>query len=117
MTRAHGEVFVLSESTDGRGIKIGSSSTNVHIHDGDTSHVDQLELYAVCSHTAPVKLTIEWGGTTDPDDLIEITVPHESGLIPVAGAILIGNGLTVSAKGATADVIVIFGKRIRIQNQ
>jgi hypothetical protein len=34
----------------------------------------------VNSDTTDRKLTIEWGGVDSPDDLIEFTVPAESGL-------------------------------------
>tara|TARA_B100000470_G_C19772366_1_gene383640 strand:- start:277 stop:498 length:222 start_codon:yes stop_codon:yes gene_type:complete len=58
------------------------------------------------------KLTIEWGGVTVPDDLIEFTVVAESGLVLIAPGLLIkGNGtpLVVRAFCATANVVTIHG--------
>jgi hypothetical protein len=57
-------------------------------------------------------LTIEWGGVSSPDDLIEFTVPAESGLYLIApGLVLKGNAteLEVRAFCATADVVNIAG--------
>jgi hypothetical protein len=58
-------------------------------------------------------LTIEWGGTSSPDDLIEVTIPAESGLIPVSPGLTIqgdsGTALVVGAFCATADVVTIHG--------
>lgn len=62
--------------------------------------------------TTARKLTIEWGGTTSPDDLIEVTIPPESGLILVVpGLIIKGNAtpLVVRAFAASANVITIHG--------
>jgi len=69
-------------------------------------------LYAQNTDTTNRKLTIEWGGTSSPDDLIEVTVPAESGLVLVAPGLLIkGNAtqLIVRAFAATANHIQIHG--------
>jgi hypothetical protein len=105
----------LSESTDGRPIRIANTATSgTLIHTGSTtsSTYDEVWLYAVNTSTSSVKLTIEWGGTTNPDDLIELTVLPEAGLVTVAPGLLIkGNAtpLTVRAFAATANVVTIHG--------
>jgi hypothetical protein len=38
-------------------------------------------IYAMNTDTTARKLTLEWGGTSSPDDLIEITLPAEPGLV------------------------------------
>ena len=105
----------LSESTDGRAIKVAATATAgtaIHTGSATASTYDEVWLYAVNSSASAVKLTIEWGGTTSPDDLIELTVQPEAGLVTIAPGLLIkGNAtpLVVKAFAATADVITIHG--------
>ena len=106
----------LSESDDGRGIKVNQTAiaTGKLIHTGSATSTtyDEVWLYAVNTSAAAVKLTIEWGGTTSPDDLIELTVQPEAGLVTIApGLLLKGNAtpLVIRAFAATADVITIHG--------
>ena len=105
----------LGGSTDGRAIKVAATATaGTTIHAGSTTATtyDEIWLYAQNTDTSAVKLTLEWGGTSAPDDLIELTVPAESGLVLVApGLLLKGNAtaLIVRAFAATANVITIHG--------
>jgi hypothetical protein len=105
----------LSESTNGKAIKVANTATaGTLIHTGSTTSTtyDEVWLYAVNSSASSVKLTIEWGGTTDPDDLIELTVLPEAGLVTIAPGLLIkGNAtaLEVRAFAATANVVTIHG--------
>ena len=105
----------LSGSTDGRAIKVAATATaGTTIHTGSTTATtyDEIWLYAQNTDTSAVKLTLEWGGTSAPDDLIELTVAAESGLVLVApGLLLKGNAtaLIVRAFAATANVITIHG--------
>lgn len=105
----------LSGSTDGRAIKVAATATpGTTIHTGSTTATtyDEIWLYAQNTDTTARKLTLEWGGTTAPDDLIEITIPAESGLVLVApGLLLKGNAtaLIVKAFAATTNVITIHG--------
>lgn len=59
--------------------------------------------------TTAVKLTIEWGGTTAPDDHIEITIPPEGGFTEVIPGHVLQNSVEVRAFAATANVIVLHG--------
>jgi len=106
----------LSESTDGRPVKVAAtaigSGTTIHTGSTTSTTYDEVWLYAVNTSAASVKLTVGWGGTTDPDDLIELTVLPEAGLVTVVPGLLIkGNAtpLVVKAAAATADVITIHG--------
>lgn len=106
---------ILSGSTNGRAIKVAATATaGTTIHTGSSTAADLHEvwLYAQNTDTTARKLTIEWGGTTAPDDLIELTVQPESGLVLIAPGLLIkGNAtpLVVRAFAATANVITIHG--------
>lgn len=113
----------LSGRTLGRGIKIdatGSPGTLLHEASTTVGVTDEIWLYAINTHTATVKLTVEFGGTTDPDDIIELSVLPESGLVLVVpGFILQGDntggvGPRVRAFAATANKISVFGYVNRI---
>lgn len=112
---------LLSGSTGGRLIKVAataSTGTTIHATGTSSSIIDEVWLYAVNSDTTARKLTIEYGGTTSPDDQIELTVAAESGLVLVVpGLILAGTGAaarTVTAFCATANVVLIGGYVNRI---
>ena len=112
--------LVFSGSTDGRAIKVAATATpgtTIHTASSTATHYDEIWLYAQNTDTTPRKLTIEWGSTSSPDDLIEITIPAESGLTLVApGLVLKGNAtpLVVTAFAATTNVVTIHGYVNRI---
>lgn len=112
--------IALSGSTDGKMIKVAATATaGTTIHTGSTTATtfDEVWLYAVNSDTTARKLTIEWGGTASPDDLIEFTVAPESGLyLIVPGLVIKGNAtaLVVRAFAATANVVNVAGYVNRI---
>lgn len=100
----------LSGSTDGRNIKVVATATaGTTIHTAHASAQDEIWLYAVNSDTSDRKLTIEFGGTTAPDDLIELTVTAESGLVLVVPGLVLTGGVVVKAFAATANVVLING--------
>ena len=103
---------ILSGSTTGLGIKVVQTATlgtTIHTAVTGTSDMDEIWLYAVNSDSTARKLTIEWGGATSPDCLIEYTVPAEDGLFLVAPGLLLNNALVVTAFCATANVVMIHG--------
>ncbi len=106
---------ILSGSTDGRGILVAATATAgtlIHTGSATATTLDEIWLYAVNSDAADVKLTLEWGGVTVSDDLIEVTVTAESGLMLVAPGLLIkGNAspLVVRAWAAVTNDIIIHG--------
>jgi len=112
--------LILSGSTDGRAIKVvatASAGTTIHTGSATATTLDEIWLYAMNTDTTARKLTIEWGGTTAPDDLIEVTIGAETGLVLVApGLIIKGNAtpLVVRAFAAAANVVTIHGYVNRI---
>lgn len=107
---------ILSGSTDGRAIKVAATATpGTLIHTGSSTATtfDEVWMYAMNTDTTARKLTIEWGGTTSPDDLFEVTIAAESGLVLVVpGLILKGNSssaLVIRAFAATTNVLTISG--------
>lgn len=104
----------LSGSTDGRGIKVvatATAGTTIHTAVSGTTAgtFDEIWLYAYNSDTAAIQLTIEFGGTTVPDDNIVVTIPAQSGLVPIVPGFILQNGTVVKAFAGTANKIVLFG--------
>ena len=112
---------LLSGSTQGKPIKVAAtSSTGTTIHSTGTSStiIDEIWLYSQNTSTSPVLLTVEYGGTTAPDQNIQVTVPPQSGLtLVVPGLVLTGTGAAannVTAFAGTANVLTISGYVNRI---
>ena len=60
-------------------------------------------------------MSLQFGGTTDPDDLIEVTVGAEAGLVLlVPGLVLKGGSLVLKGACAVADKVTVFGYINRI---
>jgi len=108
----------LSGSSHGKGIKVAATS----IGSGDTIHTadpatvdgegDDIRIYAFNSTTVSVELTLGWGGTSDPDDLIKKTIPPGEMMLIVPGFFL-RNTLVVKAAAGTTNVITLHGYVIR----
>jgi|TARA_A100000172_G_scaffold67354_2_gene47062 hypothetical protein len=105
----------LSGSTDGRGIKVTGNATgaSVTVHQaqsgtGDNNY-DEVFVYANNSSTAAILLTIEFGGVTVPDDLIEVSVPAQQGLMLVVPGLVLQNSLYVKAWASVINEVSLFG--------
>lgn len=112
---------LLSGSTGGRNIKVAATATPgtlIHATGISSSVQDEIWIWAQNTDTTDRKLTIEFGGTTAPDDLFEMTIPAEQGLaIVIPGLLLTGDGAAarnVRAFAAVANVIVLNGYVNRI---
>lgn len=104
----------LSGSTDGRGVKVAataSAGTTIHTAVAGTTAgtFDEVWLWAYNSDTIDRLLTIEYGGTTAPDDNIKVTIAAQTGLTLVTPGLILQNGDIVKAFAAAANVIVLFG--------
>ena len=106
-----------SGSTDGRPVKVAATATpgtTLHTGSATATTYDEVWISAFNSHSAAVDLTIEFGGVTDPDDLIRLTLPAASagsyvGAVPVIeGWPIKGNAtpLVVKAFASVANKIV-----------
>jgi hypothetical protein len=108
----------LSGSTNGRLIKVTATSspgTVIHTAVSGTIDYDEVWLYAMNQGTTDTALTIEWGGTTDPDDRITTTLLPKAGLTLVVPGLVLQNENNVRAFASTANVILIGGYVNRIQ--
>lgn len=105
----------LSGSTDGRAIKVVATSTpGTTIHTavaGQTAGTfDEIWIYAVNSDTVVRNLTVEFGGTTSPDDDIQVfPIQPQSGLILVVPGLILQNGSVVKAFASSANVVTLSG--------
>jgi hypothetical protein len=102
----------LSGSTHGRAIKVAATATAgtlIHTGTSSTTDCDVVTLYAYNSSASAVNLTIEWGGVSDPDDLIKLSIPATSGLTLVAPDLVIRNSLVVRAFAGTTNVVTVQG--------
>lgn len=103
---------LLSGSINGKQIKVVATSspgTILHTALSGTTGLDEVWLYAVNSDTTSRKLTIQWGETTSPDGLVELTIPAESGYTLVIPGLLLQNSLVIRAFASTASAILING--------
>ena len=112
---------LLSGSTQGKPIKVvatATTGTTIHATGTSATIIDEVWLYAYNSSTGPVALTVEYGGTTAPDQNIVVTIPAQSGLtLVVPGLILTGTGAAannVTAFAGSANVITVSGYVNRI---
>lgn len=102
----------LSGSTNGKSIAVAATSTpgtTIHTAVSGTTNYDEVWLWATNTDTTARKLTIEYGGTTSPDNLIEVTIPAESGLVLVVPGLLLNNAQVIGAFAATANVVNVVG--------
>lgn len=102
----------LSGSTNGRQIKvvaIATPGTTLHTATAVAGSYDELWLYAQNSDTVTRRITIEFGGTTSPDDLIEADIPPKSGPVAIVQGIRVSGGVLVRAFGAAANVLMVHG--------
>jgi hypothetical protein len=102
----------LSFSTHGRGIKVAATSspgTDIHTATSSTTDCDVVTLYAYNSSASAVNLTIQWGGTSTPDDDIKLSIPATSGLTLVVPDMVIRNSLLIEAYAGTTNVVTIHG--------
>ena len=104
----------LSGSTDGRQVKVVATATpGTLIHTAVASVVagtwDEVWLYATNSDTVDRTITVELGGTTNPDDRVTVNIPFNQGRFLVLDGQVLQNGSVVRVYGAAANVISVSG--------
>lgn len=110
---------LLSGSTSGRPIKIAATATAgtlLHTATNTGGEFDEVYIWIVNTDTTARKVTIELGGVTSPDDLIEETIQPEEGLALVVPGATLNGGVVVRAFAASADVLLAVGYVNRIVN-
>ena len=113
--------LLLSGSTNGQPIKVAATATlgtTVHTAVTGTTMMDHIHLWATNTHTAAVTLTIEFGGVTDPDNLITkaYSIPLSSKPTKVLDGQPLNNAKVLSAFASSASKIVLTGYALRVKN-
>lgn len=113
--------LVLSGGTEGQPILVAATATpGTTIHtvgaNTGTTGCEEVWLWANNTSTSPIKLTVEWGGTTSPNNTVEQTIPAEAGAIVVIPGWVLQNSRVIRAFAATANLIIINGYANKIVN-
>lgn len=111
--------FLLSGSTSGKPIPVAATATpgtTIHTAVAGATAYDELYLWASNVTGAAATLTIEWGGVTDPGDLMTkaVSIPANSPPFPIATGMVLNGGLVCKAFSGTASAINITGYVNRI---
>ena len=110
---------LLSGSTNGRQILVAATATpgtTIHTTLADKSQMDEIWLYAHNTHvTDDVTLTIEWGGTTSPNDHIKTTISPNVGLVQIVPGLILTNGVVVKAYASILNTVVVSGLICRVK--
>lgn len=107
----------LSGSTDGKSVKIAATGTpGTTVHTAHATALDELWVWLTNTDTTDLTVTIEYGGTTDPDNLIvkAMTIPAKSPPIPVLTGQILTNSLVVAVFASSANKILATGYVNRI---
>ena len=111
----------LSGTTNGRTLNVtatagGASSQTIHTAVTGTSSWDEIYIWASNASAVVATLTIEWGGTSDPNDLIckALSIPANSPPIPGVTGEVLQNGILCKVFSGTSGVINITGYINRI---
>lgn len=110
---------LLSGSTNGKTVKIvatATAGTTIHTAVTGTTGFDEIYIWVTNTSANSVLLTCEWGGVTDPDNLIvkQLSIPANSPPIPIITGQVLNNALVVGMFASTASVLVASGYVNRI---
>jgi len=103
---------LLSGSTNGKQILLTSNANpgqTIHTAVAGTSSFDEIWIYAYNDGPNTAAVVLLWGGTTEPDNKIEIPIPAQAGRVLVADGILLQNSLIVKAYATITAQIVLDG--------
>lgn len=91
-----------------------TAGTLIHTATSTAAELDEIWLWAVNSSASDVKLTIEFGGVTAPNDHVEYTVPAEDGLYLIIPGLVLDGGVVMRAFAGSANVVTVNGYVNRI---
>lgn len=103
-------IIPLSGSDNGRGVKVvATSSPGTTIHTAHATMKDAIYLWAYNSDTVARILTLQFGGTSTPDDDIVQTIAPKTGLYLAIDGELLTNSLLLKAYADAANVVTVLG--------
>lgn len=100
---------LFSASTNGQPILIANTSTTIHTSINNTTDFDEVWIWAQNTSASAVNLTVQWGGTTDPNNVIKLSMAASSGSYLLVPGWILNNSLVVSAVAAINNVITVTG--------
>lgn len=105
----------LSASSNGRPIKVAATASPGTLLHTVSGTVEEIYIWVSNSSASPVTLTIEFGGTTNPDDHIvhAISIPGNSIPYPIVTGQSLASG-SVRAFASSANLLVCTGHVNRI---
>jgi len=105
----------LTSAPDSLGIKLSSTNSGalgelVHTHDMayTDSTFDEIHLFAYNDHSSSVTVSLQWGGVTSPDNVIDILVQSKS-FLKIVDGLQISGKKSVSATADVANKVVLYG--------
>jgi hypothetical protein len=104
-------ITARAAGTNGKQIKVTGTATgsSVTVHTATSASGandwDEVWLWANNTSTADVELVIEWGGATDPDNLVRKVVPAKDVALVIPGW-RINNSLVVKAWSVTTANVI-----------
>ena len=114
------ERIPISGCSNGRGIKVTGTTSGgantIHTATSTAGVIDEVWLYCYNSGSANLVLYLCLGGTTDPDDIVKVTIPAQTGDILVLAGECFNGGVVIKAYAQTANYLVIRGYVNRITN-
>lgn len=103
---------MLSQSVNGRQIKVGavaSPGTLIHTAVAGSVNMDEVWIYINNNGNSDLACTIEWGGSSNPDDLKQMAIPAKQGDYLVIPGYLLNGGLTVRVYAETTNLLCVSG--------
>lgn len=105
---------VPTGDTNGRAFKVVAAATpGTLFHTAHPTALDEVTMYITNTDTVDRTATIEFGGTTAPDNQIRVLVPAGDTILAVPG-IPLTNSLAVGVFGSAANVLTMSGYINRI---
>ena len=106
--------ILLSGSTSGKSIKVAATATPgtaIHTAVAGATSFDEIYLWATNTDTVARTITLEWGGVTDPDNLLAkaFSLSANSPPYPLVSGLVLNGGLLVKAFASSANVVLITG--------
>ena len=107
----------LSGSTDGKSVKIAATATaGTTVHTAHATSLDEIYCWVNNTDSSDRTITIEWGGVTDPDNLLvkALTIPANSGPILVVPGLILTNSMVFAIFCSSANKVLATGYVNRI---
>lgn len=110
--------ILLSGSTNGRPVKIAATSsagTTVHTATSALDEVDSIFLWLTNTDSSARTVTVQWGGTSDPDDSMAktYTIAANSAPTQIALGQTLNGGVVVKVFASVTNVVLATGYVVR----